>query len=235
MTRFSNKLGDEYDVFRLACPHHDEFQECVATTLGNCLGPGVHDQPKVVEVGFGTGITSTEVLSLKGNLTLLGVDNEPLMFSHATENLKGFDPKRFTLRIQDALEFFRGLPNNSADAVVSVWVLHNMWNDYRDSLLGEICRILKPGACFVYGDKIAVTDPAKHAENYAWQIRQLDAFEAIGKPELKREWLEHYEADEHPQVVLKEDKLEQSLVSAGFRSYEMLQRWHMEALVVAQK
>ena len=49
----------------------------------------------------------------------------------ALKKLKSIPEKRFRLEIVDALEYLKRQPDNSFDAVISVWVLHNFLDDFR--------------------------------------------------------------------------------------------------------
>jgi tRNA (cmo5U34)-methyltransferase len=194
--RFSDQIGDEYDLFQLASPHYNELQNSVGEMLKLEFNKSNLTTINVLEIGFGTGLTSKIVLMAYDRIKLKAVDNEPIMQEKATTALSQFDDGRVELSIQDALEYLKSIPSNSFEAVISAFVIHNFQRDYRAEVIKEIYRILKPRGIFINADKIGASDPAEHSRNVEWQMKQFDVFEKIGKPELKKEWVEHYQEDE---------------------------------------
>jgi len=232
--RFSNKVGEEYDLFSLALPHHDEIQIKTVEILSKHF-PIKVKRIEVLEIGFGTGITSKELLSKDIRVHLVAIDNEPVMLSKAQDKLRTFSKDRFTLHTIDALEYLKQQEDNSVDAVISVWVLHNLQNDFRSLILKEISRVLKPKGIFVNGDKLAVSDELKHKKNLEWQLRQFDLYEKINRPELKKAWTEHYVQDENPNRLLYEKNIIQDLSNLGFVDCKVSNRHHMDAIISATK
>jgi len=232
--RFSNKTGEEYDLFGLCLPHQEEMQKQTVRTL---IKHFEKDVPKidVLEIGFGTGITSQELLISDTRVHLIGVDNEPAMLNRGLDKLKEISSERFKLEIIDALEYLKTQPDNSFDAVVSVWVLHNLHKQIRRNILEEIYRVLKSGGVFVNGDKIAVTNNALHKEHLEWQFQQFNVYDKIGRPELKKEWTEHYIEDENPDRILYEDILLKDLQEIGFEQSVISDRHYLDAILSAVK
>jgi ubiquinone/menaquinone biosynthesis C-methylase UbiE len=74
--RFNNSIGDDYDLFKLVCDYHDEFQFETIKQINNHFGNAL--QLNILEIGFGTGITSLKILD-QTNSKLVGIDNEPKM------------------------------------------------------------------------------------------------------------------------------------------------------------
>jgi tRNA (cmo5U34)-methyltransferase len=142
---------------------------------------------------------------------------------------------RVELSIQDALENLKSIPSNSFEAVVSAFVIHNFQRDYRAEVIKEIFRILKPQGIFINADKIGASDPLEHNRNVEWQMKQFDVFEKIGKPELKKEWVEHYKEDEKPERVLIESDFKEVVNTAGFTSFEIIRRWYDDAVALIRK
>lgn len=233
--RFKDKFGEEYDLFKFAMPHYDELQNSVGKTLKDFFAGSAQKAIKVLEIGYGSGITSKIILESDPRIFLVGMDNETVMFAQTEHRLKLLSKSRYELCSQDALEFIQKQPDQSFDAVASAFVIHNFLNDYRLEVLKEIYRVLKPNGIFVNADKIADSDPQKHVENIAWQINQFKVFEKIGKPELNTQWTKHYEEDEKPNRVLIEGELIQKLRDLGFKTAEIKKRWHADALCVAKK
>ncbi len=230
--RFSKEIGEEYDLFSLSTPHHDTFQHKVVSELfaGCADGEGV----TICELGFGTGITSLELLDTNSTCHLIAVDNEPKMEALANARLSGCKGG-YQLQISDMLHFLQSQKNDSFDGTISVWVLHNVEREYRKKVLDEIFRTLKPGGIFVNGDKVAVDDFTEHQMHLTWQLKQFEIYDNIGKPELKEEWTKHYLEDELETVIMRENEVASDLKESGFRDITIGNRSYMDAILSAKK
>ncbi len=189
----------------------------------------------VLEIGFGTGITSLELLSSDARIKLVAIDNEPAMYDKALSKLVTISKERFELKTIDALEYLKSQADNSLDAIISVWVLHNIQKETRNEILIEIYRVLKTNGIFVSGDKIAVSDKRLHQEHLDWQFSQFNVYDEIGRPELKKEWIEHYVEDENPNRILIEDIFLKDLQQIGFTLSKVLDRHYLDAVASAVK
>jgi predicted TPR repeat methyltransferase len=98
------------------------------------------ERPDVLELGVGAGVESSRILAERGRLT--GVDLSREQLRRARERLPGA-----TLLHGDftAVE----LPQESFDAVVSLYVLNNLPQDELGPLLGRIAGWLRPGGWFL--------------------------------------------------------------------------------------
>jgi tRNA (cmo5U34)-methyltransferase len=233
--RFKDQIGDEYDLFQLASPHYSQLEQSIGILLKNEFAKLDRDNIKILEIGFGTGITSKIILKADKRILLSATDNEQIMLGKAIQSLSDFNPDRFHLEIKDALQYTKSFSDNSFDAVVSAFVIHNFLKDYRFSVIKEIYRILKPDGFFINADKIAVINSQQHIKNLNWQIEQFNIFEKLGKPELKKEWTEHYLEDEKPDRVLIEDDFENTIKSIGFHSFNIFERWYDDAVALIKK
>lgn len=232
--RFANKTGEEYDLFSLALPHQDRVQTKSVDTMFEHFTN--QDQTlEILDIGFGTGITSKEILSKGRKIYLNGVDNEPAMLQKALKKLETFPSETFNLETIGALEYLKSKPDDSFDAIISVWVLHNIQNSIRKEILREIYRTLKKGGIFVNGDKIAVPDASEHKKHFDWQIQQFDVFNKIGRPELVKEWTEHYIEDEKLERILYEDVYMKDLSEIGFKDSKVIERHFLDAVSCATK
>jgi ubiquinone/menaquinone biosynthesis C-methylase UbiE len=233
--RFSTAVGEEYDLFRLAVPHHDDVQnETVSAVISNLSG---NDRSiDVLEIGFGTGLTSEALLHANRMVSLVAIDNESEMLAKAVDRLGDFVGEgRLVLLVADALSHLKKCEDGSLDVVVSVWVLHKLDYRVRNEIFSEIYRVLKPSGVFVNGDKIAVDDEQEHKEHLRWQISKFDIFESMGRPDLKEEWINHYYEDETPNRVLYAGTMKRHLLEIGFSGCEITKRWYLDAISVARK
>jgi tRNA (cmo5U34)-methyltransferase len=232
--RFSNKTGEEYDLFSLALPHQDRVQTKSVETMFEHFA-NKEQTLEILDIGFGTGITSKEILSKDRKVHLIGIDNEPAMLQKALKKLETFSSETFNLETIGALEYLKSKPDESFDAIISVWVLHNLLDSSRKEIFREIYRTLKKNGIFVNGDKIAVPDVSEHKKHFDWQIEKFDVFNKIGRPELAKEWTEHYIEDEKPERILREDVYVKDLSEIGFKKCDVIERHFLDAVSYAIK
>ncbi len=230
------------------------------TSLRNGLLKGEY---QVLEIGCGNGRTTSTLLSKNTylrlffsrmgsgrmgfipNITVTAIDNEPTMIEQAQKNLEqlakegmiteGHQGTRYKIVQADALEFLEKSRSESYDAVVSAFTFHNFEGGYRSQVLSELYRVLKQPGIVVNGDKFACDDPAEHQERYAAELACFDYFDRIGRPDLKEEWLRHMEADENPNVIMKEGAHIRELYNIGFGQVFKSERQHLEMIVAAIK
>ncbi len=232
--RFNNDIGSEYELYKLASPYYEILHQCITDILREKFGQ--HSSVQIMEIGFGTGVTSRAILRASDSIHLIGVDNEPMMLEKVSHLLDSeIKTGRVELKTEDALGALRSMKSREYEAVISGFVIHNFQNDYRSEVLKEIHRVLKSGGIFINGDKIAADNSEEHRKNYTWQIKQFQVYRKMGKPELADEWVKHYEEDERPDRVLREDDFIKELVAMGFTDVKLRERWYMDAVVTAEK
>lgn len=226
--RFANVLGDEYNLFNKAVPHHEEFQNRVGEIIKTYSATLGNDTISVVEGGVGTGITTVRILDADKHIKVEGIDNEEKTIHQARVILKDYGD-RISLQKEDLLEAMRKIPSKSVDIFASVWVIHNLAPEYRADLFIEIARILKSGGLFINGDKYARDDRQAHNEDFEGQIRAFDSFDTIGRPDLKKEWTDHYHQDE--KIKISESEQTKTLEDLGFKEVAIQYRQGMEAII----
>jgi tRNA (cmo5U34)-methyltransferase len=226
--RFANVLGDEYNLFEKAVPHHDEFQDKVGEAIKDYAATLQSDVISVVEGGCGTGLTTIRVLGADKRIKVVGIDNEEKTINQAKAILEDFGD-RVTLEQEDLLEALRKISDESVDIYTSVWVIHNLPPEYRAKLFPEIARVLKKGGLFINGDKYARDDQSTHQQDFDNQIKAFDAFDTIERPDLKKEWTDHYHQDE--KIKISESEQIQILKDLGFKDIKVQYRKGMEAVI----
>lgn len=225
-----NNIGREYDFFKLAIPHHDEFQEQLGFCLENYFS--VETTPEILEIGSGTGETTKEIFKKVPNAHVVALDKEVGMIKQAQD--KNFEGE-IVFVAEDSLVFLKNVPEHSYDSVVSAYTLHNFTSEYRQELISEIYRTLKPGGVFINADKYALDDEEEYKDMYNKQLKAFDVFDDLGKSELKKEWLVHYENDNFPSIQLVEGVFKQKLLETGFINIKTVYRKMLEAVIVAEK
>ncbi|MBI4163165.1 MAG: methyltransferase domain-containing protein [Candidatus Aenigmarchaeota archaeon] len=149
----------------------------------------------VIEIGFGTGITTKNVLEADKRIVVIAADNEIVMLKQAKFNLKNYiENKRVTFVLEDAVKFLKKQLPASFDCFVSYATMHNFDKTYRSSVLKEIFRVLKPGGLFVNGDKYALDNRIEFKRSFGRQIqRYKNVFTKMGRPDLLEQWTRHEE------------------------------------------
>lgn len=230
MNRFDNVLGSEYDLFRLAVPHHDEFQRALGTTVQEHAkaqaGP-----IRVVELGMGTGVT-TRVLLADDRISVIGIDNELKTLERAKQVLREYGTRAQFVE-NDLLGALSAMPAKSTDVVASAYTIHNLPEAYRVELYREVARVLKSGGLFVNADKYALDDDVAHCASLAAQLEAFAVFAALGRDDLAREWTAHYLEDDKMRMYEGKTKLE--LAELGFVGARTVYRKGMEAVVITAK
>jgi len=231
--RFAGALSDAYPLWRLARPFLGEVHVAVSAQLAKFT----HDRPALhaVDIGMGDGAI-TELLLAEPKLAVTGVDNEPKMIAKAEKALRGAIAEgRLEIILEDAHTFLAKLPTESIHIIASGYVLHNLIEDYRDDVYGEMFRVLKPGGLFINADKYAQAGQAHH-DALRWQLRLFfDVLVPRRQYDLLRDWVLHYVEDEMPGRVMPEANALARLKRIGFVDETIVYRKHMDAVLTAQK
>ncbi len=232
---FSGTIVQDYDLLKLICPLSEEMSEKVGLIIRRY--PNNSAPLSVVELGGGTGITTQPILMANDSLQVLTIDSDPDMQAQAKENLqKWIDNKRLTFCTNDALSALKTLASNSVDIVASAYTLHNFLIDYREQVINEIFRVLKPDGQFINGDRYALDDISEHT-----RLTQQDASHffkvliAANKPDLLEQWILHLFSDESENHIMRESVAMAQLQNAGFIDIQLSHRMDVNALVTATK
>ncbi len=232
--RFSGTLaGKNLLTINFSAPHQEAFQKLVGITLKKYSSGSSLPEIRVIEIGTGTGLTSSEILKADKKIFLRSVDNEPKMLAEAERNLGKFiKEKRLEIILDDALKFLRSIPENSVDSVATSMTLHNFKRDYREKNILEIYRIMKVGGIFINADKYVPDNKEKYKKEYNWQMKQFDK---APNEDIRKAWINHYKADNRPDIVMRENEEKKIMKSIGFKNIKIGKRRHLEALLIAEK
>lgn len=233
---FSGVIGQEYDLLNLICPFATEMSRLVGAKIGEIAT--THTQAlQVVELGGGTGITTLAILSANSALHVLSVDNEPTMQRQAQQSLKAWvDEGRLHFSGDDALSALVNLPGDSVDLIGSAYTLHNFESAYRQQVIQEIFRVLKPGACFVNGDRYALDDIDAHTRATQQEVAgYFKVLTGIQRLDVLEHWIIHLFSDESENHVMREAVARQQMSDAGFKQIEFSTRKAVNALMTAIK
>ena len=212
---FGGVIGEEYDMLKQVCP--------AAAEMSRQVGEFVEGwQPgrflRIFEIGCGTGITTAALLSGREDSVITALDNEPGMLTQAKRNLAPWiEAGRLQLQECDALSGLQSLPDASVDVVASAYTLHNFLNGYRRQVIGDICRVLKPGGVFVNGDRYALDDTLAHTRLAQEELRHYcRTFYAMARPDLLEQWVVHMFSDESPDHIMRLESAIAGLKQGGF-------------------
>lgn len=236
-------LAADYELFKLADPHYDQGQREFGKLLRKEIQrrfPAGWSSVEVLEIGFGTGITSKVIMGADPRIHLTAIDNDPQMHAIASEELAGYISRgAIDLREEGVFAHLRrnlkrleGYVGNY-HAIVSGHVLHNLTREDRKYVLEKISRSIPYKGFFINLDKVALDDETQHARNVAAQLSRFDIFDKIGRSDLKEKWTSHYQVDEEPDRILKEGEFVSDLKEAGFKKVIVPYRKEMEAIVIA--
>jgi SAM-dependent methyltransferase len=232
--RFSGTLTDEFDLWRLARPFMSEVHEVLRGAVAAFTER--RDGPlRALDIGMGDG-SITGLLLADDKLAVTGVDNEPEMIERARERLvEPLASGRLEIVLDDALHYLAAVPNGTFDVIASGYALHNMTVDHRARLEDEIWRALAPSGLFVNADKYAQTGEAHHRA-LRFQVNLFfDVLLPRAKYGLLRQWVLHYVEDEAPDRLMPEAATLERLGELGFADLEIVERRHMDAVLVANK
>lgn len=230
---FHGPIADEYNLLKKICPSAAEMSRKVGEFIDGWAPPYPYDRLNLLEIGCGTGITTTHLLASRHPAEIVSIDNEPAMLSQARQNLAAsLKEGRLKLVENDALTYLQGVPEESVDIVASAYTLHNFLNGYRRRVLEEILRVLKPGGLFVNGDRYAVDDQEQHLRNTQEEVRGwFRVFLDMNRPDLLEHWIVHLFSDESEDHIMRLQPALDAMAEIGFRDIGVHYREGVNALV----
>ncbi len=232
---FSGVIGQEYEMLKLICPLMTEMSRMVGEAVRDF--PRMQDNLNVVELGGGTGITTLALLTAGDGLHITSIDNEPTMQDQAKQNLKAWEEEgRLTFNGQDALSALQAMPPASVDMVASAYTLHNFLDSYRQDVIRECYRVLKPGGQFINGDRYAFDDISRHTRVIQEEVAgYFKVLTGINRLDLLEHWIVHLFSDESENHVMRQSNAIRQLHEAGFSDISISDRLAVNALVKAVK
>jgi ubiquinone/menaquinone biosynthesis C-methylase UbiE len=109
---------------------------------------------KLIDIGCGTGRCLDSVKQVWPRLPTIGLDMSEAYIRHAKRELKRWGWTRFIVGKGEAIP----LPDNSLDAITSVFLLHELPPKIRRLVFKECARVLKPGGRLVLVDSLQPGD-----------------------------------------------------------------------------
>lgn len=224
---FKGYHTEEYQLLQIAIPHFIHMYDQVGEQVAQF-------QPqRVLEIGCGDGALTYNILTKCPGVQLTAIDLNGTSLALARDYLQEWP--NVTLHEAEALAYLQAQPNDSFEAVASIWCLHNINTPQRHEILKEILRVLKPGGVFINGDKYAQS-PELHHQILTQQVSAyFDKWLPLGKSEFLKEWVLHMFFDEACVRFMPETPELEYMVSLGYVGVQKLYRQNMEAIVVGYK
>ena len=231
--RFSNVLGEDYNLRPLSMPYHEKFQDTLKDSLSEFAKQHKDKlELRVLEAGCGTGLTTIRILEADPRIKVVAIDNEEKTINQAQQALEDYK-NRIDFKKGDILVELKNIKDDSIDAFASALTIHNFPNEYREKVFYEIARVLKTKGLFINADKYALYDSYSHSKSLQEQIDSFDVYDSIGRSDIKKAWTEHYIQDEKTKITEREQiKIIENL---GFENIKVIFRESMEAVIKANK
>src|SRR3954447_14005252 len=133
-------------------PAYGRLQVAIAEAAGAHASGGGQPEPRLLELGTGTGETAVHVLAAHPGATLVGIDASENMLARARPRLPEADLR--VARLEDPL------PDGPFDLVFSALAVHPLGGPAKADLFRRVAAVLAPGGRFVLGDLVVPDDPA---------------------------------------------------------------------------
>ncbi len=111
----------------------------------------------ILEVAAGTGIATEFLIKTFPNAKITCLDPSPTYLKQAQGNLKKYPHINFVQGLGEDLHF----KNETFDAVVSVFLFHELPKNVREKVIQESLRVLKPGGYLGIVDSLQMGDDPK--------------------------------------------------------------------------
>jgi ubiquinone/menaquinone biosynthesis C-methylase UbiE len=234
---FQGRIAEDYRFLGQICPEAAEISESVGRLIGDLALAPTAQGPEILEIGTGTGVTTHFLLHYRPDAHIVGIDNSGTMLNQAREAHQAFlDRGVLELHEIDALNYLKAQPDDRFDAIASAYVLHNFLDDYRNLVLAEIHRTLKPGGVFINGDRYTLDDPKLQLQGVQLEVRHwFEVFKSLNRLDLLEEWIVHLLSDESEEHQMPLGKALERMANLGFVDVNVLYRKGANALVQGLK
>jgi tRNA (cmo5U34)-methyltransferase len=232
---FKGPIAEEYAMLQVICPAAADMSRRVGQLVNTLPSPG-NRSLRLLEIGCGTGITTLNLLA-RPDVWITSVDNAPTMLAQARHHLADYLTfQRLQLVENDALSYLAGQADASLDVVASAYTLHNFLEPYRNLVLAEIFRVLKPGGVFINGDRYALDDSLMHLHATQEEARHyFRTFIRLNRIDLLEHWIIHLFSDESPDHVMRLGTAMDTMAAIGFDPVEVHYRDGVNTLMSALK
>lgn len=234
---FQGAFAEEYGFLQLICPAVTDCAERSGHVLAGLSSLDSGFALRGLEIGCGSGLSTRRFLDSREDLRLDAIDLAPTMLDQARENLASdIESGRLTLHLSDALGYLKSQPSNAFDFVISNYAIHNFLNGYREEVMQEILRVMKPGAAFINGDRYGMDDPVEHLRALQTEVRgYFNVFKPMNRWDLLEDWVIHVLSDESLDHVMRLTPSLDWMRCLGFVDIKILHRETVNTNLVAWK
>ena len=147
------------DMIRRSVPAYETVVPLSALVAAQSI-PAQQTDPLVYDLGCSRGATTAALLSYCPETTrVVGVDNSAPMIEAARDGIAGLAGASAAQRVEWRCENIQSTEIRLASAVVMNYTLQFIPPAERESQLARIFDGLRPGAPFVYAEKVLLDDP----------------------------------------------------------------------------
>jgi tRNA (cmo5U34)-methyltransferase len=221
-----------YDAYQRACvPKYEEVVRVSTGVVSHVLsGQG---NPRILDIGCGTGNTSAELLKLIPEARMTCLDGSKGMLSAAKGKLASTVADFHCLDLIDD-GWAKGWSGDTFDATISLLVLEHLPFDAYQAFLRSVYGILKPGAHLVA------------AEGYGGQLTHTLFFDEMVQREEQALWTESITPQELSEMKEMSGEKERHCFAgmdekkrwwreAGFVDVDFIWQYYCIAILVGQK
>jgi demethylmenaquinone methyltransferase/2-methoxy-6-polyprenyl-1,4-benzoquinol methylase len=144
-------------------------------------------QPRILDVCVGTATSSLRVATYYKQSQILGIDISDAMLSVARRKVtqKKLSNLELINMSADAMQFL----DNSFDAIMVSFALHEFDDSLREKIFKEISRVLKPGGKFCVIDFARQNNRSNQIFVRIWALIEPPCFSAF----LDIDWCKHFD------------------------------------------
>jgi ubiquinone/menaquinone biosynthesis C-methylase UbiE len=234
---FDGPIAEEYGLLQKICPAAADISQRVGLFVGAWKVAYPAETLELLEIGCGTGGTTKHLLQNRPDARLTSIDNTPDMLVQAAANLRpAVLANRLKLIETDALSHLQATASASVDIVASAYTLHNFLDSYREQVLAEIFRVLKPGGLFINGDRYALDNSQEHLKLTQAEAREYcRVFTQMQRPDLLADWIAHLFSDESSDHIMRLQAALDSMAKIGFQGISQHYREGVNTLISGLK
>lgn len=144
-------------------PAYGRLQEVIGTQTDGL------DVSRFLDLGIGTGVTTSAILRVHQTATIVGVDMSREMLTAAEQRLREQQITLVEQRLQDPL------PGGPYHLVVSALTIHHLDGPGKAGLFRRVFAELSPGGRFVFGDVVVPSHAVEHPTPLSADFDRPDA------------------------------------------------------------
>lgn len=215
-----DSIAQQYDAHRRhLIPCYDDFY-AVATELATGGGP----EPRVLDVGAGTGLMTRHILDRRPSAVCTLVDFAEEMLNVARKRFAGLPNVRYIAGDYQDVDL-----GGDYDVIVSSLSIHHLDDPGKERLYHRLYGLLKDGGIFVNADQVLGATAAIEAE-YQRQWK-----EKIGESDLSAvEKVAAFERMKMDRPATLEDNLHW-LRESGFRDVDVYYKYYTFAVMAGRR